>query len=172
MVELLTFNQKNAGSNPAAPTTKRCPRCKQSKPTTLEFFGKKDHRLQSWCRDCNKIRSRKYYADNPAKHKAITKGKSKEQIKRNQEYALDYLRCHPCVDCEEEDPVLLDFDHVRGQKNGNIGAMIHVPVSIKKLQAEIDKCEIRCVACHRRRTARAGGWFRFVAAPTTKPNPC
>lgn len=51
-----------------------------------------------------------------------------------------------CVDCGyREHPAALDFDHVRGVKVGNLSAM----TDIRKVQAEIAKCEVRCANCHR-----------------------
>jgi hypothetical protein len=38
--------------------------------------------------------------------------------------------------------------------------MAGYPYSVRQLQAEIDKCEVRCVNCHRRRSRRVLGWWR------------
>jgi hypothetical protein len=45
----------------------------------------------------------------------------------------------------------MDFDHT-GDKVANIAVLIRKPVSRKKLDAEIVKCEIVCACCHRLRT--------------------
>ena len=56
-----------------------------------------------------------------------------------------------CVDCGyDANPVALDFDHVRGEKLFGIG--LGVKMGIKRLQAELDKCVVRCANCHRIRT--------------------
>jgi hypothetical protein len=60
-----------------------------------------------------------------------------------------YLLEHPCVDCGETDPIVLEFDH-NGDKFMTVSAM-KVNYSQGKLLAEIAKCEVRCVKCHRRR---------------------
>jgi len=61
-----------------------------------------------------------------------------------------YLRSHPCVDCGETDVDVLTFDHVRGDKLFNIGNSRLK--SVAKLQAEIEKCDVRCANCHLRAT--------------------
>ena len=90
-----------------------------------------------------------YYA-NPQVQRDLTKA----TIKRNREHAWSWLLAHPCVDCGEGDPVVLDFDHVRGEKDRAVSLMVRNGVSIEKLQAEIDKCDVRCANCHRRVTHR------------------
>lgn len=57
-----------------------------------------------------------------------------------------------CVDCGESDPVVLDFDHVKGEKRRAIADMVSNYYSIKTIKDEIRKCEIRCANCHRKKT--------------------
>lgn len=76
----------------------------------------------------------------------------------------DYLVSHPCVDCGEKDPLVLDFDHVRGAKKDNISRMIRHIYAWSTIEAEIAKCEIRCANCHRRRTAVQQGWHSWLAS--------
>jgi hypothetical protein len=64
------------------------------------------------------------------------------------------------VDCGERDPIVLEFDHVRGSKTGNVTRMMYNKVSVEKLKAEIAKCDVRCANCHRRKTTERGGWYR------------
>lgn len=46
----------------------------------------------------------------------------------------------------------MDFDHITGDKDRSVIEMAFAAVSVEKLQAEIDKCEIVCSNCHRNRT--------------------
>lgn len=75
----------------------------------------------------------------------------------------DHLKNHPCVDCGENDPVCLEFDHVQGSKHSDISRMVSSASSLTMLHAEISKCEVRCANCHRRRTAREQGWYKDLA---------
>jgi hypothetical protein len=60
---------------------------------------------------------------------------------------------HPCADCTHIFPkVVMDFDHVRGEKKFNIGQEAFSR-SRKDLLTEIAKCDIVCANCHRIRTA-------------------
>lgn len=76
-------------------------------------------------------------------------------------WIFDYLREHPCVDCGEADPVVLEFDHVRGEKFATIARMAQ-GFSLAKVRAEIAKCDVRCANCHRRKTASQLGWYAYM----------
>lgn len=69
------------------------------------------------------------------------------------EFLRQYLREHPCVDCGEDDIIVLDFEH-QGDKMFNISEAPSLGVGWKTLKAEIAKCEVRCANCHRRKTHR------------------
>jgi hypothetical protein len=59
----------------------------------------------------------------------------------------------PCKDCGEWYPhFVMDFDHVRGKKLFNIGAIQAKTYLLSKLKAEIAKCDVVCANCHRYRT--------------------
>jgi hypothetical protein len=86
--------------------------------------------------------------------------------RRNLLFLLEYLRRTPCVDCEEQDPVVLDFDHV-GVKRWGVVQLAGRECSIANLEREIAECEVRCANCHRRRTIVQQSHFRndLVAPP-------
>jgi hypothetical protein len=64
----------------------------------------------------------------------------------------DYKKSRgPCVDCGETNIRLLVFDHIdREQKDMNVSQCL----TIDQLCEEGEKCEMRCVICHVRRTKR------------------
>lgn len=69
-------------------------------------------------------------------------------------YVSGYLDTHPCVDCGEADKVVLDFDHVRGDKVCEVSVMVGRGYRLWKIIEEIEKCEVRCANCHRRVTVK------------------
>jgi hypothetical protein len=98
-----------------------------------------------------------YLADNPEKQAAHRKRVRANTVRSNAEkrkWIADYLVDHPCVDCGEADPDVLDFDHVRGVKLFTIAMAVRNGRSLKAIQAEIEKCDVRCANCHRRITRR------------------
>ena len=58
------------------------------------------------------------------------------------------------MDCGEDNPLVLDFDHVAGKKVMNISDMSRTCYSRETIMKEIDKCEVRCSNCHRIVTAK------------------
>lgn len=101
---------------------------------------------------------RNYHAEWYERNKVarrIQVGERRDRLKKEGRAYVDaYLSEHGCVDCPEDDPVVLDFDHVRGQKKRNVPEMARAAYTMAAIQEEIDKCEVRCSNCHRRRHAR------------------
>lgn len=75
--------------------------------------------------------------------------KRKETRKLITQFLWDYKLKHPCK-CGEADPILLEFDHVRGTKKFNIANAVQY--AMKTVSTEIAKCVVKCVSCHRRKT--------------------
>lgn len=77
---------------------------------------------------------------------------------------LRYLATHPCIDCSESDPIVLDFDHQdQATKSFAIAKAVNDVKNISVIMDEIAKCQVRCANCHRRRTAKQlGYWKTFI----------
>lgn len=138
---------------------KRCTICKQERPVT-EFNKRKRSAdgLQPHCRACNRERSQAYYAANNEHHKEVVTLRKTKTILENKQRIWDFLASHPCVDCGEDDPVVLEFDHLR-DKDRAISSAVHNGWGWERLVREMKKCEVRCANCHRRKTAIDFSWY-------------
>jgi hypothetical protein len=129
---------------------KTCNKCGLEK--SLQEFGNNKNKRdgkQSYCKLCGQAYNKAHYRKFPEKRREW----NEKAKKVAQQYIWDYLKAHPCADCSEPDPIVLQFDHVRGEKRFNIGEASTSGYSVKMIQSEIDKCEVRCANCHMRQTA-------------------
>ncbi len=101
-------------------------------------------------------KSRRHYL----KHRDRKIAKTYERIRRNQAWVYQYLMEHPCSDCGEQDPIVLEFDHVRGVKDKAVSALTNQGYALKRVIDEAKKCDVRCANCHRRRTAAVVGNYK------------
>jgi hypothetical protein len=139
---------------------RRCSRCKEAKP--LEDFTPKGSRggRDSYCRPCRREYGREHYAANKQRYIDQTRVRNDTYFRDRVAFLIEYFKAHPCTDCGEADPVVLDFDHLR-DKEFEIASGIHYR-AWKKVLAEMEKCEVVCANCHRRRTARRRGALRLI----------
>jgi hypothetical protein len=137
---------------------KVCCICKLSKDPLLDFNKNKGRAdgLQNFCKECGRKKSKKHYENN----KQTYLDNNADRKLQHAQFVYDYLKEHPCVDCGEKDPIVLEFDHVRGIKVANVSTMINTLRSLDAIKSEINKCEIRCSNCHKRKTAKQFGWYK------------
>ncbi len=136
---------------------KRCSRCKEEKDEG-EFQRNRSSRdgLQDQCKACRRETDRRTYAKQSEEQKARYREANLRTIERNRRLLYEYLLGHPCVDCDESDPVVLELDHI-AEKKGNIANLIRSGRGWQSIYREIQKCEVRCANCHRKITARRSG---------------
>jgi len=132
------------------PQLKVCSRCHNAKPIH-GFYVQKHWRTgkpsrAAICKTC-----RSEYA---RAHKKPKLDKERARRAKAGTHLLAYLKTHPCVQCGESDPIVLDFDHVRDVKHYSVTYMVSHQFGLKSIQAEMDKCQILCANCHRRKTAK------------------
>ena len=146
-------------------TTKICTGCALPKP--IDEFPIK-HKARGTrgtrCRLCRSLYGKRHYQLNRDAYLARAKAQRANGGRSNSywSYLMDYLRTHPCVDCGETDPIVLQFDHRDGTaKVGPVGVMVN-RASWAALFAEIDKCDVRCANCHRLRTAQQFNWSKWT----------
>jgi len=93
--------------------------------------------------------SKRHYEANKKKIKKRSYLRNKSQRRKGKEFIDAIKSISECIDCGESNPLVLDFDHVRGKKIMCISNMVRNSYSIETIQKEIDKCEGRCANCHR-----------------------
>lgn len=156
---------------------KQCKTCLVEKPReafTIYLTGPKAGQLAS--ADCKACK---------AKHQALKRGVTdyqprgyytlsdeerqnqkvkyrKQKAGRLREYLASVLKGAKCHDCPETDWRIFHFDHREpALKSFEIGTIVAKgSVSLDRLKAEVDKCDIVCPSCHAKRTVAmfGAGW--------------
>jgi hypothetical protein len=143
---------------------KKCTGCGLERPITE--FAIKDRgtdRRGTRCRACRSAYGKRHYANNREQYIARSKARPHHQERALYwSWLMNYLASHPCVDCGETEPVVLQFDHRDGTtKVDTVGSMLN-RASWTTLLNEVAKCDVRCANCHRLRTAEQFGWSKAI----------
>jgi hypothetical protein len=149
---------------PTPVVSKRCPTCcgaDQLLPAACFYkHPSRGDGLSSQCRRCHHQVQRQYYERNLENERLRTRRRVRRVRRQTRELVLRHLEAHPCVDCGEADPVVLQFHHVRGPKRDNVGSLVCDSYNWHVVEREIAKCVVLCANCHARRTAIIRGNFR------------
>jgi hypothetical protein len=118
------------------------------------------------CKECEGAKGRARYHVNRENHAAYRARHQDHYRELNRQIRLrrrienrQVINKHksvPCADCSRNYPsYVMDFDHINPEtKVANISALLNHSASWVALEAEIEKCEVVCVNCHRLRTWR------------------
>lgn len=134
--------------------------CGQRLPLNEIHFALRNKKYgiyRSDCKTCFNAKQKLRYLANDSYSAGVLE-RTKQARKRNRMIIVEYLKNHCCVDCGETDGVVLEFDHVIGKKNASISKMVSDKTSVDTLMKEVEKCEVVCANCHRKRTAKRAGW--------------
>lgn len=137
--------------------TRQCTKCGEEKSVEEFYVTKRGKKLAlySRCHRCHQIVTEEGREKNPESRdakivnlirwRAEQKGKLREIVNRAKDV--------PCADCGVVYPhYVMDFDHVRGEKEAHVSRMLSRGVPEEVLLAEIEKCEVVCANCHRERS--------------------
>ncbi len=139
---------------------KKCTKCGIEKELSDFNFKIKSRNIFSpHCRLCSKEYVRIHYANNRDYYLKKARKRNLRVRAEVQGYIRDFLSDHPCVDCSESDILVLEFDHTH-DKITSVSEMVRGYYSLTQIKDEIEKCEVRCANCHRRKTAKQFGWFK------------
>jgi hypothetical protein len=143
-------------------SVQKCYRCGELKPAEdFAWRRKEKNQRDSFCRPCRAVYKHEHYAANRQRYiEAAGVRKQRLGVERTR-YLLEYFEANPCADCGEVDPVVLEFDHLRNDKAFNIGEGLRYR-RWQDILDEIQKCDVVCANCHRRRTARRRGSVRAI----------
>ena len=147
-------------------TEKRCPKCRITKSVGEFAIRVRGNKVSpsSYCRGCQREYSRSHYGSHRVAHNRRRRVHQAQCLVRNRQLMNEYLASKACIDCGNDNPIVLEFDHVRGSKRFDVSTMARGGFSWRRVLEEIAKCEIRCANCHRIRTAFQRGWKGRVVA--------
>jgi hypothetical protein len=151
-------------AEPRTPLLK-CSRCHELKPAAdFAWRRKRLGQRDTFCRSCRSAYGREHYLANRQRY-IDQAAKVKRRLMRERTLRLlDYFKTHPCADCGETDPIVLEFDHLRDKQFAIGPHLVRRPWKV--ILAEIEKCEVVCANCHRRRTAHRRGSTRALLTRT------
>lgn len=128
---------------------KVCGRCKRTKPVEEFSWKRKGVKRQAYCKTCQSNYYKAEYALNPLPYMIRATEQRRELRKRMRSFIQEYLATHPCVDCGQTDPLVLEFDHVFGQRKATIASTSWG--TFDEFMREVAKCQVRCANCHTKR---------------------
>jgi len=114
----------------------------------------------SRCPKCKSEYNKQHYEQNKATYVSRAAARKTQVVIALNVRLSEYFASHPCVDCGECDPVVLEFDHI-AEKTDAVARMVCDGYSWQSILREIAKCQVRCANCHRRVTAKRAGWIRY-----------
>lgn len=134
---------------------KYCSGCEKEKPLDEFYFRNKEKGTrQSRCKICFSDRDQALYRAGKRKGSSVESQNARRL--RNLSYLFSVLSSTSCKDCGNGDIEVLEFDHLGG-KADTIAKM--QTASLERLKAEVEKCEVVCANCHKKRTyARNPCW--------------
>lgn len=141
---------------------KICTKCKEGKP--FDEFNKNKSRKDGYnniCRICSNTHSKDHYQLNKETHKKAVKERNNKVLEENRRLLFEFYKQNPCIDCGENNPIVLECDHRYGEvKVNTVSYLVGNAYSWSTIQTEIDKCDVRCANCHRIKTAKQLGWYK------------
>ena len=145
---------------------KRCPKCNRVLPLLSFNWKVKGIKRSIYCKDCSRKYIREHYWKNRQYYLDKVHKRNIKVRKQCYDYLGKYLSAHKCVDCGENDIVVLEFDHrSRDDKKMEISRIIKSRGTLIRLIEEVSKCDVRCANCHRRKTSKESHSWKLKFAP-------
>ncbi len=145
----------------------RCSRCGTKKPLDDFTWNRVKGRPDTYCRPCRRSYGREHYLRNKQRYVDQAGARTRRVVEGRMRFLIEYFKHHPCVDCGEDDVLVLEFDHQRNKRFDLAYAVRYRRWD--EVLKEIEKCEVRCANCHRRRTSIDRGFMRALIANNQLP---
>jgi hypothetical protein len=130
---------------------KVCKHCNQEKE--IICFGRQKSTkdgLRSWCKQCFTQYSKSWKLKVNYQFPKNKYQQSNKKITSAKRKYIQQQKSKPCAKCGIQlDPILMDFDHL-SNKYKNLAAM--TINSYQRINAEIAKCQVLCIFCHKEKT--------------------
>lgn len=131
-----------------------CTNCGIDKQPGKFDWRRRGAKRQSICKLCRRKFDKEYYLyrRDKAKSAEFYSASRKRIYRRNKKFLVNYIeeRGGCCADCGESDLVVFEWHHRNPEeKLANIGTLMFG--SIRRLKNELDKCDLLCANCHKRR---------------------
>ena len=137
---------------------KTCSKCGKSK--TIDKFS--TSKTGTWCKECMSEYGKNRWRKLSQEYKDIRREKHRQRRTNSRAKLFEYLLGKKC-ECGESDPILLEFDHINpNNKDRSIAQLAGSSCSWPRILKEILKCRILCVRCHRHKTAKEQGWYKYT----------
>lgn len=142
----------------------KCTKCNEDQhEVNFSYKNKTLNVKKKICKTCDQNYRKDYYEKNKIEAVKYSLKSTKGIRERNAQFVWNYLKENPCIECGENDPVVLEFDHKDdSNKISEVSRMVSNSNSLQRIKEEIDKCDIRCANCHRRKTAKQFGWYKNI----------
>lgn len=141
---------------------KVCSKCKQNKKESeFNFKNKLRAILHSQCKECSRKSIKSHYERNKDYYLGKANKRNGKIRSETIVFLTEYLLNNPCIDCGEKDITVLEFDHKdRSSKFKAVSTLLANRYTLDIIKKEVQKCEVRCANCHRRKTALELNWFK------------
>ncbi len=136
----------------------KCIKCECEKESDeFHWKSKSDGTRISTCKSCRKIQAAARWASGSEKEKNYES--KARRVARAQDYLWSVLIDASCADCGETNPLVFEFDHVRGETFLDVARMVVSNYGVEAIRLEVEKCDVVCANCHKIRTStRANHW--------------
>jgi hypothetical protein len=143
---------------------KKCPSCLKTKDIDQFSFRNKAQGLrQPKCKTCCNSYQKDWYKRNAENHKVNVRKNKRKYVNQNRRHILKHLQENPCIDCGEDNIIVLDFDHIDpSTKRKNVTTLVNEGYSLDRVISEMLLCVVRCKKCHVIRHAVENGSYRLL----------